>query len=127
MVVAGGAIQTPALLLRSGLKHPHLGRHLHLHPTVVVGARYPQAMNSWHGPSMSVVNDTYTQLHGTNFGAKLETPPTHPGLLSMVLPWRSGRQHHELLRDASHLGSFIVLTRDRDGGRVRIDQKRRRR
>ncbi|UOQ98950.1 FAD-dependent oxidoreductase [Hymenobacter sp. 5317J-9] len=122
VVVAGGAIQTPALLLRSGLKHPHLGRHLHLHPTVVVGARYPQAMNSWHGPSMSVVNDTYTQLHGTNFGAKLETPPTHPGLLSMVLPWLSGQQHHELLRDASHLGSFIVLTRDRDGGRVTIDK-----
>ncbi|MFC6222801.1 FAD-dependent oxidoreductase [Hymenobacter artigasi] len=122
VVVAGGAIQTPALLLRSGLKHPHLGRHLHLHPTVVVGARYPHAMNSWHGPSMSVVNDTYTMLHGTNFGAKLETPPTHPGLLSMVLPWLSGRQHHELLRDASHLGSFIVLTRDRDGGRVSIDK-----
>ncbi|GAB2850352.1 FAD-dependent oxidoreductase [Hymenobacter ruber] len=122
VVVAGGAIQTPALLLRSGLKHPHLGRHLHLHPTVVVGARYPQAMNSWHGPSMSVVNDTYTQLHGTNFGAKLETPPTHPGLLSMVLPWLSGKQHHELLRDADHLGSFIVLTRDRDGGRVSIDK-----
>ncbi|WP_210521283.1 FAD-dependent oxidoreductase [Hymenobacter terricola] len=122
VVVAGGAVQTPALLLRSGLKHPHLGRHLHLHPTVVVGARYPHAMNSWHGPSMSVVNDTYTMLHGTNFGAKLETPPTHPGLLSMVLPWLSGRQHHELLRDADHLGSFIVLTRDRDGGRVSIDK-----
>ncbi|GAC1593304.1 MAG: GMC family oxidoreductase [Hymenobacter sp.] len=122
VVVAGGAIQTPALLLRSGLRHPHLGRHLHLHPTVVVGARYPHRMNSWHGPSMSVVNDTYTRLHGTNFGAKLETPPTHPGLLSMVLPWLSGRQHHELLRDADHLGSFIVLTRDRDSGRVHLDR-----
>ena len=122
VVVAGGAIQTPALLLRSGLKHPHLGRHLHLHPTVVVGARYPHPMNSWHGPSMSVVNDNFTMLNGTNFGAKLETPPTHPGLLSMVLPWLSGQQHHELLRDASHLGSFIVLTRDRDGGRVSLDK-----
>ena len=122
VVVAGGAVQTPALLLRSGLQHPHLGHHLHLHPTVVVGARYPHPMNSWHGPSMSVVNDTYTTLHGTNFGAKLETPPIHPGLLSTVLPWLSGRQHHELLRDADHLGSFIVLTRDRDGGRVRLDK-----
>ena len=122
VVVAGGAIQTPALLLRSGLKHPHLGRHLHLHPTVVVGARYPHAMHSWYGPSMSVVNDNYTRLHGTNFGTKLETPPTHPGLLSTVLPWRSGQQHRELMRDADHLGSFIVLTRDRDGGRVSIDK-----
>ena len=123
VVVAGGAIQTPALLLRSGLRHPHLGRHLHLHPTVPVAAHYPWPMHSWHGPSMSVVNDTFTRLGGTNFGVKLETPPTHPGLLAMVLPWRSGAQHRELLQAADHLGSFIVLTRDRDGGRVRIDQQ----
>ncbi len=123
VVVAGGAIQTPALLLRSGLRHPHLGRHLHLHPTVAVAAHYPHPMHSWHGPSMSVVNDTYTRLHGTNFGAKLETPPTHPGLLAMVLPWLSGAQHRQLLQAADHLGSFIVLTRDRDGGRVQVDKQ----
>jgi choline dehydrogenase-like flavoprotein len=121
VVVAGGAVQTPALLLRSGLRHPHLGQHLHLHPTVIVAARYLQAMHSWHGPSMSIVNDTYTRLHGTNYGVKLETPPTHPGLLAMVLPWLGGRPHRELLRAADHLGSFIVLTRDRDGGRVTLD------
>jgi len=121
VVVAGGAVQTPALLLRSGLRHPHLGQHLHLHPTVIVSARYPQAMHSWHGPSMSIVNDTYTRLHGTNYGVKLETPPTHPGLLAMVLPWLGARQHREMLSAADHLGSFIVLTRDRDGGRVRLD------
>jgi choline dehydrogenase-like flavoprotein len=123
VVVAGGAIQTPALLLRSGLRHPHLGRHLHLHPTVAVAAHYPHPMHSWHGPSMSVVNDTYTRLNGSNFGVKLETPPTHPGLLAMVLPWRSGEQHRQLLQAADHLGSFIVLTRDRDGGRVRADRR----
>ena len=122
VVVAGGAVQTPALLLRSGLRHPHLGQHLHLHPTVVVTAQYPTPVNSWHGPSMSIVNDTFTRLRGTNFGAKLETPPTHPGLLSMVLPWHGGAQHQALMRAADHLGSFIVLTRDRDGGRVSIDE-----
>jgi choline dehydrogenase-like flavoprotein len=122
VVVAGGAVHTPALLLRSGLRHPHLGQHLHLHPTVVVAAHYPHAMHSWHGPSMSIVNDTYTRLHGTNFGVKLETPPTHPGLLAMVLPWRGGQAHRQLLHGADHLGSFIVLTRDRDGGRVSIDK-----
>ncbi len=122
VVVAGGAIQTPALLLRSGLRHPHLGQHLHLHPTVAVAARYAHAMHSWHGPSMSIVNDSFTRLHGTNFGAKLETPPPHPGLLAMVLPWVSGAQHREMLDAADHLGSFIVLTRDRDGGRVHIDK-----
>ncbi|MBC8082299.1 MAG: GMC family oxidoreductase N-terminal domain-containing protein [Hymenobacter sp.] len=122
VVVAGGAIQTPALLLRSGLKHPHLGHHLNLHPTVLVSGLYAQAMNPWFGPSMSVVNDCFTRLNGTNYGAKLETPPAHAGLMSMVLPWLSGAQHKALMRQAAHLGSFIVLTRDRDGGRVRVDK-----
>ncbi|MBT9393192.1 FAD-dependent oxidoreductase [Hymenobacter sp. NST-14] len=122
VVVAGGAIQTPALLLRSGLRHPHLGQHLHLHPTVVVSGIYPHPINPWHGPMMSVVNDGFTMLDGTNFGAKIETPPAHPGLMSMVLPWCSGRQHKELMQQAAHLGSFIVLTRDRDGGRVSVDK-----
>ncbi|QIL76172.1 FAD-dependent oxidoreductase [Hymenobacter sp. HDW8] len=122
VVVAGGAIQTPALLLRSGLRHPHLGQHLHLHPTVAVSGLYPQLMNPWHGPSMSVVNDCFTRLDGTNFGVKLETPPAHAGLMAMVLPWQSGEQHKQLMLNAAHLGNFIVLTRDRDGGRVTIDQ-----
>ncbi|UOG74615.1 GMC family oxidoreductase N-terminal domain-containing protein [Hymenobacter tibetensis] len=122
VVVAGGAIQTPALLLRSGLRHPHLGRHLNLHPTVVVSGLYQQAMEPWFGPSMSVVNDCFTMLNGTNYGAKLETPPAHTGLMSMVLPWLSGAQHKQLMQQAAHMGSFIVLTRDRDGGRVSIDK-----
>ncbi|TGE27415.1 GMC family oxidoreductase N-terminal domain-containing protein [Hymenobacter metallicola] len=122
VIVAGGSVQTPALLLRSGLQHPHIGQHLHLHPTVAVSGVYPHPMNPWHGPSMSVVNDSFTRLNGTNFGAKLETPPAHAGLMAMVLPWLSGEQHKQMMLEAAHLGSFIVLTRDRDGGRVSIDK-----
>jgi choline dehydrogenase-like flavoprotein len=122
VVVAGGAVQTPALLLRSGLRHPHLGQHLHLHPTVAVSGLYSHPMNPWHGPSMSVVNDSFTRLNGTNFGAKIETPPAHAGLMAMVLPWLSGEQHKQMMLEAANLGSFIVLTRDRDGGRVSIDR-----
>ncbi|MGI4833454.1 MAG: FAD-dependent oxidoreductase [Janthinobacterium lividum] len=123
VVVAGGAVHTPALLLRSGLRHPHLGLHLHLHPTVIVAGRYPRPLHAWHGPSMSIVNDHFARLGGSNYGVKLETPPTHPGLLSIVLPWLGGQQHRALMHQASHLGSFIVLTRDRDGGRVRVDKQ----
>ncbi|WP_180754396.1 GMC family oxidoreductase N-terminal domain-containing protein [Hymenobacter sp. DG01] len=122
VVVAAGSIQTPALLLRSGLRHAHLGQHLHLHPTVAVSGLYRQRIEPWHGPMMSVVNDAFTRLEGSNFGVKLETPPAHPGLMAMVLPWRSGQQHKALMQQAAHLGSFIVLTRDRDGGRVSVDR-----
>jgi choline dehydrogenase-like flavoprotein len=36
VVVAGGALNTPQLLLRSGLRNPSIGRHLGLHPVRLV-------------------------------------------------------------------------------------------
>lgn len=45
VVVSGGAINTPAILLRSGLKHPMIGRHLCLHPVLVVGGVFPEDYN----------------------------------------------------------------------------------
>src|SRR5690606_16427970 len=121
VVVAAGAIHTPALLRRSGVEHPHLGRHLYLHPTVAVAARYAPPMQSWFGPMMSAVSNAFTHLDGL-YGPKLETPPIHPGILGLALPWQSGAQHKTAMASADHVGAFIVLTRDRDGGVVRVDR-----
>ena len=44
VVVCGGAIQTPALLQRSGLRH-RIGRSLAVHPTVKLTARFPDELN----------------------------------------------------------------------------------
>jgi glycine/D-amino acid oxidase-like deaminating enzyme len=42
--VCGGAIQSPALLQRSGIRG-HIGRTLAVHPTVKLAARFPDALN----------------------------------------------------------------------------------
>ena len=64
VVVSGGAIHTPAILLRSGLKHPLIGRHLHLHPVLVAGGVFPEdyrdgtknpASESGAGPTVDMV------------------------------------------------------------------------
>jgi choline dehydrogenase-like flavoprotein len=109
-------------LIRSGLQHPHIGRHLNLHPTVSVAARYNDVMNPWWGNMMSALSNQVAQVDGL-YGAKLETPPVHTGLMGMALPWISGRQHKEAVLQAKHFGAFIVLTRDRDGGRVTVDKR----
>ncbi|CAM9776690.1 unnamed protein product, partial [Ectocarpus sp. 12 AP-2014] len=49
VVVSGGAINTPAILLRSGLKHPMIGRHLCLHPVLAVGGVFPEDYDGEHG------------------------------------------------------------------------------
>jgi choline dehydrogenase-like flavoprotein len=45
LFVCGGAIQTPALLRRSGITH-NIGNSLQMHPTVKVIARFPEQVNS---------------------------------------------------------------------------------
>ncbi len=44
VIVCGGAIQTPALLQRSGLRR-HVGRNLAVHPTVKLAARFVDEVN----------------------------------------------------------------------------------
>jgi choline dehydrogenase-like flavoprotein len=43
--VCGGAIQSPALLQRSGLRRRAIGRGLRMHPTLKVAARFPTAVD----------------------------------------------------------------------------------
>ena len=42
VVVSGGSIQSPALLLRSGLRNKQIGRDLHLHPTTFITAFFDE-------------------------------------------------------------------------------------
>ena len=49
VVVAGGAIQTPALLARSGLHRGQLGRNLSLHPNTTGVAFFDSEVTGWHG------------------------------------------------------------------------------
>jgi choline dehydrogenase-like flavoprotein len=121
VVVAAGSIQTPALLLRSGLQHSAIGKHLYLHPTTVVSAIYPQMIKSWEGVMMSAINDEFSRMTG-NFGFKIETPPVHAGLFGLGMPWVSAKQHKELVLKAQYAAHFIILTRDKFGGSVKINK-----
>jgi choline dehydrogenase-like flavoprotein len=121
VVVAAGSIHTPALLARSGIRHPELGRHLFFHPTVGVSGVYPEPVEAWHGAMMSSLNDAWAYLDG-NHGFRVETAPAHPGLVALATPWTSGRQHKEVMLKVRNSAQFIVLTRDRHSGRVVWDR-----
>jgi len=122
VVVAAGSIQTPALLRRSGIAHPEIGRNLFLHPTVGVSAIYPQKSEPWLGPMMSVVNDHFARTTG-NHGFKLETPPTHPGLMAMSMPWNGSLKFKEDMVNIAHIATFIAIVRDKHAGYVTTDKE----
>lgn len=125
VVAAAGALHTPALLLRSGLGNPNIGRHLRLHPTVAVVGDYPEAVEPWRGPLLTRYVNQWADLDGRHYGVVIEHAPAHPGLIGLGTVWRSGEQHKQAMRRAQHSAFFIAITRDRAGGRVTLDRQGR--
>ena len=119
VVVAAGGLCSPALLIRSGLTLPQLGRNLFLHPTTAVAGRYAERIHAWAGPPQTIMCDEFGEV-GDGYGFRLETASGHPGLLAIALPWTSAAAHRETMRHAGHLSAVIALSRDRAGGRVRV-------
>ncbi|GHO54016.1 GMC family oxidoreductase N-terminal domain-containing protein [Ktedonobacter robiniae] len=121
VVVAAGTLNTPAILLRSGLINKHIGQHLHLHPTTTLAGLYPDKVYPWQGVMQSAYSDQFGHLDG-NYGYKLEVPPTHPGLLGLATPWFSAREYREQMAQAAHIATIIVLSRDKGEGSVTLDR-----
>ncbi|HEY3114336.1 MAG TPA: GMC family oxidoreductase [Gemmatimonadaceae bacterium] len=119
VVLAAGALDTPTLLMRSGLKSLHLGQHLFLHPTVAVTGLYSTPVESWKGAPQTIVCDEFSNL-SEGYGYRIEAAPAHPGLMSVGIPWKNGRDHRREMQRVRSAAPFIVLTRDSNGGRVRI-------
>ena len=117
VVVCAGGLESPALLQRSGVELPELGRNLYLHPTTGVAGFYGERIAPWLGPPQTVVSSELARLDG-NFGVRLETAPAHPGLFGFAAPWTSAKGHRRMMQRAGELSAIIVLTRDRVGGRV---------
>jgi choline dehydrogenase-like flavoprotein len=120
VVVAAGSIHSPALLLRSGIRLPALGRHLALHPATAVLADMEEEVRPWTGTVQAHYSDQFADLdHG--YGFKLETAPVHPSLQALAAPWESGAQFRDRMRRLPRTALAGILLRDRWGGRVRVD------
>ncbi len=127
-VVSAGAINSPALLLRSQAPDPHgrLGRRTFLHPVVMSAAIMGQKVEGWQGAPQTVYSDHFldTQAIDGPMGYKLEAPPLHPVIFaSTVMGY--GQSHAQLLRQFPHTHVLLALLRDgfheqSPGGEVRL-------
>ena len=127
-VSAAGAINTPALLLRSHVPDPYgiLGLRTFLHPTVVSAALMPGQIDGFSGAPQSIFSDHFVQMAppAGPMGFKLEAPPVHPVLAAITLPGH-GRQHAAWMQRLPRMQVLIALLRDgfhpdSIGGRVRL-------
>jgi hypothetical protein len=122
VIVACGSIHTPALLLRSGLRNPHIGQHLHLHPVSNIAGVFAEEIRPWEGTMQAVYSDEHRFMDG-NYGVKYETTALQPVIAVAAFPWQDPQQFRSLLGKLSHISAIGVLLRDRDGGSVTIDRE----
>jgi choline dehydrogenase-like flavoprotein len=118
VVAAAGALATPALLQRSGMRSAAIGRYLRLHPATAVSGIFDESIRPWEGTLQVVYSDEYTDLDGEHFGPKIESAPLHPALLALVTPWREPNHYRRLMQALPNLSLTGILLRDRGSGRV---------
>ena len=117
VVVACGSIYTPALLARSGLTNPAIGRGLRLHPATAVAGFFPERVEPWTGSIQTRYSDRFADLHD-GYGVKFETAPVHFALPASAFGWEGARRYKETIARLGHLSIVGVLLRDRESGRV---------
>ncbi|HEU5112321.1 MAG TPA: GMC family oxidoreductase N-terminal domain-containing protein, partial [Acidimicrobiia bacterium] len=118
VVLAAGALNTPALLLRSGLGGPAAGRYLRLHPVTAAWGRFEERIDPWTGTLQTRYSDEFANLDGHGYGFRFETAPVHPLFPAAYVGWEDGPSFKRDVLGLGHLGVAGILLRDRDHGRV---------
>lgn len=127
-VLAGGAINSPAVLLRSGAPDPHgrLGGRTFLHPVVMSSSIFEQKVQAWSGAPQSIYTDHFLESQAIDgpMGYKLEAPPLHPLIFASTVPGL-GESQHALLTSFPHNHTLLALLRDgfhdqAPGGQVKL-------
>lgn len=165
VICSAGSLNTPCLLLKSGLRNRHIGRHLHLHPvTCAIGLMPPRddeekssSSGTNEGGVISMISRSLTRKDNTNiptrpphvdgsvlgwlgapmtavcnqftpgpdrdgYGARLECPSSHTGLMGAGLSWTTPSLFKETLAAAKNAVTLIILQRDHTEGSVRPDK-----
>jgi long-chain-alcohol oxidase len=124
-ISAGGSHMTPALLKASGLRNPHIGKNLHLHPVIFGWGYFPESVQNIKGKayeggiitSIHKIKDVnYTQNGG--YRAIIEAPALGPAQFAAVTPWVSGIDNKERMLKCGRTAHLFALVRDIGSGSV---------
>ncbi len=123
-ICAGGAVETPLLLQRSGVANPYnlIGSRLHLHPGVAALGEFEQPVRSWQG-----IPQSYECTEFLSFApaARAEDEKriwmiagsAHPAGAASMLPG-FGDEHATWMEKLPHLGCISAMVHDSTRGTV---------
>jgi choline dehydrogenase-like flavoprotein len=122
VVVACGALETPALLLRSGIGGPAVGHNLYLHPSIGLFGVYEEDQRAWWGPPQAAVMDEFRDL-GDGYGILVEGSQYYTGVFAFQLARKDGKEAKEVMAKLGRMSDLLVITRDHAGGQVTVDEQ----
>lgn len=113
VVVACGALITPAFLLKNGLRNKNIGRNLQIHPAGRVVALMNEEIEGWKGVSQGAYIDDFKEGD-----IILEGIFVHPSLMLAAMPG-VGMKHKQMAALYPRMAAFGVMIHDSTTGRVR--------
>ncbi len=119
IVLAAGAVASPDLLQRSGLGGSRVGRHLHVHPSVMAAGFFDDEIHAYRGIPQSYYIDEFIDLDADpQRGYVLMPIAAFPVLTATQMPG-FGREHFHWMKQYARMAGLLVLLHDRSEGRVR--------
>lgn len=126
VICAAGAMETPRLLLLSGMEHPLIGRNLMFHFQTYTLGQLPQRVHGHKGRSVTHVHDDHMVPDAESLAAARaaglpwfrggmveHAGPAHPIMEAKNYPW--GRRHKDSMRESpmrEHLWGFCMQGED---------------
>lgn len=130
-ISACGSLLTPPLLMSSGLRNKHIGKNLHLHPSLLVWGYFPPERSCLDFEGKSYEGGIITSAHrvasqqGPNSEprALIETPSLGPASCAAVTPWKSGMDVKKRILRYSRTALLFAMVRDKGSGEIRSEQR----
>lgn len=120
VIVAAGGLESPALLLRSGLGAPAAGKYLRLHPTYFVTGLYDEEIRSWEGQFQATVSFAFAEaVEGSGF--LVESVNLSLPFWASAMAFTGGAAHKERMLRLRNAATWHAVSHDTGSGEVTLD------
>jgi choline dehydrogenase-like flavoprotein len=117
VVAAAGGLETPALLLRSGIGGPAAGRYLRLHPTYFVTGIYDDEIEPWFGQFQASVSFAFAEaVEGSGF--LVESVGLSLPFWASGMPFVGGAENKERMLRLRRAATWHAVSHDTGSGEV---------